>query len=202
MLAALGPAGLLILGFLDSSFLFMPLGNDLLMVALTARKPGMMPVYAVVAACGSVLGCLLVDAISRKGGEEGLKRKLSPRRLQFVRGKVENHAGWALGLASLMPPPFPFTPFVITAAALQYSRWRLLSVVGVARLLRFSILGLLAMRYGTRLIRMAKEPEVQYTVIAIVAISIVGTAVSIVKWIRSSRRARSGAAHAEGAATP
>ena len=35
---SLGGPGLLLLGILDSSFLFAPLGNDLLVVAMTARK--------------------------------------------------------------------------------------------------------------------------------------------------------------------
>jgi len=33
-----GGLGLVVLGILDSSFLFAPLGNDLLVVAMTARK--------------------------------------------------------------------------------------------------------------------------------------------------------------------
>ena len=34
-----GGLGLLVLGILDSSFLFAPWGNDLLVVAMTARHP-------------------------------------------------------------------------------------------------------------------------------------------------------------------
>src|SRR5437016_12750552 len=64
----LGAFGPLLLGVFDSSFLFMPLGNDLLLVALTARDHKMLPVFAVMATAGSVLGCLLVDLVTRKGG--------------------------------------------------------------------------------------------------------------------------------------
>jgi hypothetical protein len=35
----LGGPGLVLLGILDSSFLFAPWGNDLLVVAMTARQP-------------------------------------------------------------------------------------------------------------------------------------------------------------------
>jgi hypothetical protein len=45
----LGGFGLLALGVLDSSFLVMPLGNDLLVIALTARNHGAMLYYAAIA---------------------------------------------------------------------------------------------------------------------------------------------------------
>ena len=54
--AHLGGFGLLLLGILDSSFLFMPLGNDLLVVALTAQRHNRMLYYAAMASAGSVIG--------------------------------------------------------------------------------------------------------------------------------------------------
>src|SRR5258706_16275429 len=96
----LGGFGLLILGVLDSSFLFTPFGNDLLMVALTAREHRMLPVFASMATAGSVLGCWLVDRIARKGGGEGLERIVSRRQLEFVKQKVRKSGGGALGFPS------------------------------------------------------------------------------------------------------
>src|SRR5689334_23642439 len=122
----LGGFGLLALGILDSSFLVMPLGNDLLIIALSARNHALMPYYAAMATAGSVLGCLLMDVVSRKGGEAGLEKRLPRKRLEYVKAKVEKKAGWALATAALLPPPFPFTPFVIAAAALKYPRKKLL----------------------------------------------------------------------------
>src|SRR5437660_149946 len=113
----LGGFGLLILGVLDSSFLVMPFGNDLLIVALTAREHKMLPLFAAMATAGSVLGCLLIDWVSRKGGEEGLKKIISRKQFNYITTQVRKGAGWALAFAALMPPPFPFTPFVAAAAA-------------------------------------------------------------------------------------
>src|SRR5947208_7539858 len=97
----LGGPGLLLLGILDSSFLFAPLGNDLLGVAMTARAGtvGAMLYYAAMSTAGSVLGCLLVDVIFRKAGEKGLEKHLSKKRLAYVKRKVEKNAVWALILA-------------------------------------------------------------------------------------------------------
>src|SRR5438270_1893984 len=119
VLTHLGMFGLLIFGVLDSSFLTMPLGNDLLMIALTAREHNMLPAFAAMATAGSVAGCWLIDVVARKGGEQGLKKIVSSRQLQYVQRRVRNSAPWALVFASIMPPPFPFTPFVAAAAAFQ-----------------------------------------------------------------------------------
>lgn len=184
----LGGFGLLIMGVLDSSFLFMPLGNDLLIVAMTVKKHAMLPYYAFMAASGSVLGCALVDFLSRKGGEAGLEKTMSPRRLEYVKKKVKKSAGWAVAFASLMPPPFPFTPFIAAASALQYSRKKLLTVVAVTRLVRFLIVGLLAVVFGERILHLAEKPALQYAILAIVVISIAGSALSIYTWIKRSRK--------------
>jgi len=75
------------------------------------------------------------------GGEKGLERTLGHKRTEYVKKRVKKSAGWALALASLMPPPFPFSPFVAGAAAFQYPRKKLLSVIAASRFVRFSIDG-------------------------------------------------------------
>jgi membrane protein YqaA with SNARE-associated domain len=187
LLFQLGGLGLLGMGVLDSSFLFMPLGNDLLIVALTARHPERLPYYAAMATAGSVLGCMIIDALSRKGGEKGLEQRVSPRRLEYVKRKVSTRAAWALALAALMPPPFPFTPFVAVAAVLQYPRRRLLAVIASARLARFLAEGALAIWFGERILKLARSPEVQYAIVFVVVVSIGGSALSIYRWTRRSR---------------
>ena len=187
----LGGPGLLAMGILDSSFLFLPWGNDLLVVAMTAhhRSAAKMLYYAGMSAAGSVLGCFVIDLTLRPLGAKGLERHLPARRLNRVRAKIETHAGRALAIASLAPPPFPFTPFVIAAAALQYSRKRLLLVIGITRMLRFTLLGWLALRFGAGILRWARSPVVQGFLIGLVVVCTVGSAVSVYGWIHRSRSA-------------
>jgi membrane protein YqaA with SNARE-associated domain len=185
----LGGFGLLILGVLDSSFLFTPFGNDLLMVALTAREHRMLPVFAAMATAGSVLGCWLLDRIARKGGEEGLERIVSRRQLEFVKQQVRKSAGWALAFASVMPPPFPFTPVVAAAAAFQYPTKKLLAVIAVFRFIRFSIVGLLAIAFGQGILDLAKSPTVRTGIFIMIIIFVIGSVYSIVSWIRRGHRA-------------
>lgn len=185
----LGGLGLVLLGILDSSFLFVPLGNDLLIVALTARSHHMLLPYAVLATVGSTLGCLLVDLVSRKRGEDGLGRIASGRRLKYVKKKVSDRAGVALALASIMPPPFPFTLVLAAASALQYPRKKLLSVVAAFRFLRFLTLGWLATRFGVQVLALAKSTGVQTAVVVLVVISIGGSVLSLRSWFKKAKAA-------------
>lgn len=190
VLAHLGGFGLLGLGALDSSlFLFAPYGNDLLMVAMTARHHAMLPYYAVMAAAGSVLGCAVTDLICRKGGEAGLDRRLSKRRLAYVKKQFRRHAGWTLAFSALVPPPFPFTAFVAGAAALGYPRKRLLAVIGASRFLRFSLEGLLAIWFGRRILGLADSRVVEGVVILLIVVTLAGSAISISSWVKGSRKA-------------
>ena len=182
--AHLGGFGLLLLGILDSSFLFMPLGNDLLVVALTAQRHNRMLYYAAMASAGSVIGCFLTDLVCRRGGEKGLEQIASGRTIQYVQAKIKNHAGPALAIACVLPPPFPFTPFIIVMAALQYPRTKMLAIVGAGRMVRFSVEGALAIVYGRRILELAKNSALQQTIIALVVISMVGSVWSIYSWVK------------------
>jgi len=185
--AKLGGFGLILMGILDSSFLFVPLGNDLLMLGLTTQHHSRMLYYAVMAAVGSSAGCFLVDVLARKGGEQGLIRILPPKRIEYVKRKINSKAGWAVALTALMPPPFPFTAFVAGAAALQFPRKKLLSILATARFVRFCAIGLLAIFFGKRILQIARTPLVEYTLIGLVVLSIVGSSVSIYRLIQRGR---------------
>jgi membrane protein YqaA with SNARE-associated domain len=184
-----GGIGLLVLGVLDSSFLIAPWGNDLLVIAMTARHPRVlyMVYYAAMSTVGSVLGCLLIDLTLRPLGAKGLERHLSKRRLDRVQKKIGRNAAVALTIASLAPPPFPFTAFVMAAAALQYSRRRLLVVVGATRMIRFTLLGALALRFGERILKWGANPITQGIMVGLIVFSLVGSVVSVYGWIKRSK---------------
>jgi membrane protein YqaA with SNARE-associated domain len=181
---SLGGIGLLLLGVLDSSFLFMPLGNDLLVVALTAAHHERVLYYVFMATLGSTIGVDFTRWVSAKGGEKGIDQG---RRTAYVERKVKQHGGIAIATAALMPPPFPFTPFIIVAGALQYPRKKMLAIIAGCRGLRFAIEAWLAIVYGRRIIALAQTPWVQWFIITLVVVSMVGSTWSIYRWIRKSR---------------
>ena len=75
----------------------------------------------------------------------------------------------------------------MAASALQYSRKRLLAIVGVTRMIRFTVLGLLAMRFGERILKWSDNRIVQQLLVALIVICTVGSVVSVYGWIRRSR---------------
>ncbi len=183
----LGGFGLLALGVLDSSFLFTPFGNDVLVIAMTARKHILMPYYVAMATAGSMIGCLILNLVCQKGGEQSLEKRVSRRRLDYVKTRFKKNAVWTLTLASLMPPPFPFTLFVMVASALNYPRTRLLTTIGLARLIRFSVEGLLAICFGKGILRLAHSTKLEYAALVLGIVSVAGSGFSIYTWTRQSK---------------
>lgn len=188
-LLRLGVFGPLLLGIADSSFLFLPFGNDLLVVILTVGDRGHLPLYIATAALGSTLGVVLLDLVCRKGGEEGLKKMLNTRRLEYFKRRMSNQAGVAIAVACLAPPPFPFTLVIASASAFAYPRQRLLSLVFVARAVRFTIVGLLAIHFGRQILRIARAPMTTWIMAGFIVLCVVGSALQVWQWVRRSRRA-------------
>ncbi len=165
----------------------MPLGNDLLVVALTAAHGKRMLYYVAMATVGSVTGVAVTHWVSAKGGQKGIEGDKKSRQVAYIERQVEKHGAIAIATAALMPPPFPFTPFIIVAAALQYPRKKMLVIVAGCRAARFAIEGWLALIYGRRIIQLAQSSAVQIFIMVLVAISIAGSAWSIFTWVRKGR---------------
>jgi membrane protein YqaA with SNARE-associated domain len=177
-----GAFGLFCVGVLDSSFLFVPLGNDFLMLGLSARHHDRVPYYVIAATAGSVCGILLTLWVSKKGGEK-IKHKRG-RTWKYVESQMKKNAGWALTIGSLMPPPFPFTLFVAAAGALRVPLKKVLPYVAAGRLLRFTIEGVLAIVYGRWILSLANSPALKITMIVMIVIAIASSAYSVFNWVR------------------
>lgn len=185
----LGVFGLFLLSALDSSFLVLPFGNDLLLIALVSsnRDSLVWIAYVVVSAIGSLVGVFLVDLIMRKAGETGLERFVSQRKIEKLKSKIQNKAGITVFIATLIPPPFPFTPAVMTASALQTPRPTLFSAVFFGRLLRFGIEAVLALYFGRQLIGFINSDVVSYIVYGIIGIGVVLSTLSVLKWLKRNK---------------
>jgi hypothetical protein len=70
---------------------------------------------------------------------------------------------------------------------MQYPRRKMLAIVTACRAVRFGVEGSLALVYGQRIIAMAKSPYVRGFILALVVISMAGSAWSIYSWIKKSR---------------
>lgn len=182
----LGLLGLFLMSTLDSSFLVLPFGNDLLLIALVSsnRNSWIWIAYVIVSALGSVAGVLIVDLIMRKAGEKGLERFVSAKRVEKLKQKLENKAGITVFIATLIPPPFPFTPVVMTASALQSRRGHMLIAVFLGRLLRFGIEAVLALYFGRQMIAFLNSDVVTYLVYGLIGIAVVLSTLSLLRWVK------------------
>jgi membrane protein YqaA with SNARE-associated domain len=148
-LIAFGPFGLFAVAVLDSSFFPLPSSADALMLLLTAAHPRWMVFYAIVATAGSTLGCWLLYSASRRAGRRALSR-FSESKQKRVKELIDRYDVLSVLVASLLPPPFPFKLFVITAGVFRFSLTRFLSAIVVGRGFRFLLEGYFAIRYGAQ----------------------------------------------------
>jgi membrane protein YqaA with SNARE-associated domain len=179
--------GAFLMGALDSSMLFfLPFGIDALVIYLAASNEPVFWVYPLLATAGSLTGAALTFWIGRKGGEAGLERLVPPRRLERLQSRVREKGAIAMALPAVLPPPFPFTPFILTCGALDVDRWRFFGTLGAVRLLRFGAEALLARAYGQGILRVLQSEAFQTIVIGFIVIAVIGTIGSAVVLWRST----------------
>lgn len=169
---ALGAPGLFLISFLDSSVLSFPIINDLLLIELSIQHPLRMPLYAFMAGVGSVLGCVLLYFIARKGGEAFFHKKAGER-AHSIRQWVENNGFLGMLVAALLPPPTPFKVFVFAAGVFEVPLWSFTSAIALARAIRYFGVGYLAIRFGDQALPYLTQHKLQVLLflIAIIAIS-------------------------------
>lgn len=172
----LGAPGLFLISFLDSSVLTFPVINDLLLVELSIQHPMRMALYAFMAALGSVLGCVLLYFVARKGGEALFHRKAGPQ-AHAIRQWVEQNGFLGMLVAALLPPPTPFKVFVFAAGVFEVPLWSFTSAITMARTIRYFGIGYLAIRFGKNALPFLKEHKLEVTVgvIAFVFLSYVAS---------------------------
>lgn len=181
--------GVVLLAALDSSVIFfLPLGIDFGVIILAARKPELFWLYAILATVGSLIGAGLTFWIGQKVGEHGLAKFVKPSRLERVRQRVGTSAGVTVAALGIIPPPFPFTAFVLTSGACRVNPWPFFVTLGGVRAVRFVAEGALAAHYGRGILSWMQSPTFTIIVGVLTAIAIIGTIVSAVALYRGTRR--------------
>ena len=185
----LTPWGLVAMGALDSSLIFfLPLGIDFAVIILAARNPHLFWLYAILATIGSIIGAMVTFWIGRKVGEHGLTRLIKPARLERVRRRVAHHAGVGVAALAIIPPPFPFTGFVLASGALGSHASTFFTTLGAVRAVRFLAEAGLAAIYGRGILSWMQSTVFEVIVGTLIVLAIVGTVVSGIAVVRSTRR--------------
>lgn len=146
-LITFGAFGLFAVALLDSTFVPLPSSADALMLLLSTTHPRWMVFYAFMATAGSAIGCWILYLVSRRAGARAL-RKFSEAKQKRVKSLIDRYDMAAVLVATVLPPPFPFKLFVITAGVFRFSLMRFMIAIVAGRAFRFLLEGYLAVRYG------------------------------------------------------
>jgi membrane protein DedA with SNARE-associated domain len=144
-----GGLGVFFLAIGDSSFLSVPEGNDILIILLSAGGSwGHMAYFVGLTIMGSVVGCLLLYLVGRKGGNPILKKRFSEQRIERAESLFKKYGILTVLIPSIIPPPMPFKIFVLSAGVFRLNLMAFLTAVIIGRTIRYSTWGILAVLYG------------------------------------------------------
>ena len=167
LIGVAGGWGLLLIAFIDSSIGTLPIVNDLLVIWLSVQAPSRWAFYAGMATLGSVLGCLVVFYLGRKGGDLLLRKKVKPHQVERLRRWYERNEFLTVAVPALMPPPTPFKIFVLAAGVFQVRLRYFLAALIFGRGLRYFGWGFLGAYFGSQALTYLQHNFLQIAGIAI-----------------------------------
>lgn len=157
LLPFLGPFGIFLAAFLDSSILSLPEINDLLVVASAAAHPESAWIPVTLATLGSLAGCAVLFWLGRRGGDAFLSRRFGAERTAQARDLFHRFGPLALAVPAVLPPPMPFKVFVVAAGVFGYPWSRFALTLLLARGARYTVWAVLGAVYGDAAMRMLRS---------------------------------------------
>jgi membrane protein YqaA with SNARE-associated domain len=184
----MGGVGLLVVAFLDSSFLTLPEVADLLVVIFAVREPDRWLFFAAMTTIGSTAGCYSLYGLARFGGQAMIRRGFHERHVDRVLDWSRRHGALVLIVPALLPPPMPFKIFVLMAGAAGIRTTPFLVAIFVGRGLRYGVEAWLARHYGMDAIRFLQRDAIRLLwPVAVVALLLVG-GWQLWRWQRGGRQ--------------
>jgi membrane protein YqaA with SNARE-associated domain len=185
------PVGVVVLGALDSTIFFsLPLGIDTAVILLAARLHSFAWIVPLLATAGSVAGAALTFWMGAKIGETGLEHYVAKKRLERIRHRINKSGAVALAVLDLIPPPFPFTPFVLAAGALEVEAKMFFATLAACRIFRFGLEALLAVMYGRGILGWVESDVFPDILTLCLVLAIVATVVTVVRLVVARRPAK------------
>jgi membrane protein YqaA with SNARE-associated domain len=164
--ATMGAGGIFAVAFLDSSVLSFPFITDALVMRLCIERPSRLLYYTLTATLGSLLGCIWIYWLAKKGGEVYFHRHGGRAALKAKRW-VDSHAFLSLFIPAILPPPMQFKVFVLAEGVFQVPLKTFTLALVLGRGLRYIAEGIFAVRYGQR----ALEFLVGHAMLFIIAVA-------------------------------
>src|ERR1700751_3468256 len=154
----LGAAGLFFLAIIDSSPLPTFAGPDILTAVLAASHRPLWYEFAATATAGSVLGAYFTFRVARHAGSAYLDRKFKKGRVAKFLKLFKRWGTGTLAASAAIPLPTPTSMFFAAAGASNYPKGKFLTVVAVARAVRYFGIAFVAGHYGRHFLRVLRHP--------------------------------------------
>lgn len=173
-LKPLGAWGVFGIAAIDGSSIGLPV--DAVVGGYVWANHARLLLYVLMAASGSTLGSMVVYVIGYKGGEELLRKRISPEKFEKIHSAFEKHPFWSLMFPAMLPPPTPFKAFALAAAVSEMKFSHYLGAIFAGRFLRFLLISLLVLKFGPDFIRIFGIAFQQhfYWVLLIIALGALG----------------------------
>jgi membrane protein YqaA with SNARE-associated domain len=162
LVLATGGVGMCVAGFIDSATPLPPVVLDILLIEVSMKRPVRMPYYVMMTVIGSVLGGVLLYVLARKGEQAFVKKSIGARG-EKIRGWVARNGFLAVLLGALMPPPMPFKAVILAAGMAEMPVRPFIFSLTLARVIRFSLEGYLAVRFGAAALPYLREHKIAGT---------------------------------------
>lgn len=148
VLAPLGAWGVFAIATLDGLGVPLPGALEVVFAGYVHNTPALAWLYILAAAVGSSIGCLGLYFVGYESAEVMLRKRMSPEKFQRTRLSFEKDRVLALMLPAMLPPPFPFKIFVLSAALFEMKVSHFLIAIIGGRLVRFVALAALVTFVG------------------------------------------------------
>jgi membrane protein YqaA with SNARE-associated domain len=153
VLKPLGSWGVFAIAALDGAALGLPM--DPIVAAYVYQNRSRFLLYVLMASVGSALGSIVIYVIGYTGGEQLLRRRISPERFDKFHRAFQKHPFWSLMFPAMLPPPTPFKLFVLAAAVSEMQFSHFLLAIFAGRFVRFLALSVLTLIFGPEFVRIS-----------------------------------------------
>ncbi|MGH9521958.1 MAG: YqaA family protein [Terriglobales bacterium] len=185
VLQPLGSWGVFAIAAIDSAFFGMPL--DAVVGGYVYANPHLFWLYAIMAAAGSAVGSLVIYFIGYEMGELVLEKRMGKAKFARVRARFERHEFLALAVPAVMPPPFPFKLFALSAAVFEMHWAHFLLAIFTGRIARFLLLSALVIYFGKDAVNMVGHVVQQHGMLVLVAFVVV-VAIGVFFFFRGKKK--------------
>ncbi len=151
LLKPLGAWGVFAIAALDGAALGLPM--DPIVAAYVYQNRSRFLLYVLMASAGSTLGSIVIYGIGYLGGEELLRKRISPERFDKFHQAFQKHPFWSLMFPAMLPPPTPFKLFALAAAVSEMKFTQFLLAIFAGRFVRFLALSILTLVFGPDFVR-------------------------------------------------